>query len=917
MNLLPNSKYKTFFSFENLAVLGVYIGISLFIFRADFGNALFPKGTNVLDEFMTFYFWKQHGLQLWYPYTDWGQPYASFTGPNLLMIVVNTLSITYAIRIVEFSALVLAGMLSYISLRALRISRIASFISSLYYFLMAETPQFFEGHVPIMISFMFYPVCAVIIWKLIRMPSLKWSFSLALILYLMFSVGDFSALYMFLVFICPIAGYLLVIRVKENFYSRRELISLLYFAILFLAITISWWYPFILGARPEYTTNVTSHILDFHNVGFVSPLYTLPGLVADNSYSYFALDNFDYSISNSVYFYTIFLVIPALLIYYSIRQKNRKWFQLGVIYSIIFSLIATGNGIPVITQFNEFLYNYLPLFDFIPALERWSIFTVLINSFLLGYLIESLLNVRGTGSLKVKDAIKIKYYNKKLVSRVIILFIVSLILLQNAEMFTEPPTTFNFPTTQYSGFQYLNNLSESGYLAAFPLGAIYCRGSWSGVGQSSIFMAPYLTNRTTLVYQANNPYSLAIDNFIGYGETYGSTDNITKFLSSTNIRYISTNYYSNWSIISDSYFNPVSSYYGILNQTNLGSLIYNGTTQSVYELKNVSGELYFTSSYYLYYGGQNMLYDIMDEPFYNSHFALVNMSQITSGENNLIEYSSGIFIPYSEIQNNLQTINMANSMGIPVYVVSNLMGVNKTGNFTVVCDPFSAANKLSVNSDQNFSSFSLEFGSLSASLAQYNELRIFARAYISTNSSIEVSFSGKTDKFNGNGNDTSLVHSGTYTYRNYNSTFNIGNNRNVTFSLIGNNTINFVTAEFMNSSHTFSNVFITLNTPSSVAKAKFLLDAGSPGILVYTQIFNNLWSLNSTTNSTHLPVNIGLNGWLFTGKGNASGCIYYKGNLILGKSLIIEAIILPIVFFSPILISAFTILKKKKGKAKI
>ena len=889
-----------------LLPIAIYILISLIIIRLDFGNRQYPGGTNILDTFMTFYNYKINYITPLYTLSDWGQPFPGFTGPTLLLPLIEYFPITPLIRILEFIFLFSSGIIVYSIVKNVTRNSVSALISGLYYLLLTETSQFFEGHFAMMFTFAFYPLFLYFFYKLLNKPDIKYSLLAPFVLYLLFSIGDIGGFYMIVVATIPFALYFLYERMKTNYYSKKEVALLFYSVTIFILLTLSWSLPYFLGAKPEFTTNITTGVLPFKLTSGELPFYSFSGFIADSSYTYFYLHSLTYSPFNGLA-YSIYLFLPIILYIYAFKYSKRRELKLVIIYSIFFSIIATGPWVPGLSLFVELIYNYIPLFNYIPALFRWDYFTVLSYTYVLGWLVTDMqLSAKGSGTplyLRAKKILislafwKNKSYQlraKTLMKLGVVMVILFVLFSQNIEVFTSPPTTFNFPSSLTDGYAYIKNQSSNSYTIEFPFGNIYCRSPWSGVSQSTEFLSPYLSTEPTVMFQAGTPYSLAIDKIIGYGETNGYTNNISKILAGLNVKYAIITNLGNSSYYSDPSINPITSDIGFEHQMGFGDPVYLNSDQRVYELPNVSSPLFFTNSYYIYFGGTDILYNIFDEPFYNFKDLLINGSSLNeSNINQLTPYSSGIFITFNELLSDPFAVKIAAKYGIPVYAFISPAIFNVSTALKRVSCSWIASNNESyiVNSSQAALSESLPDNMLSTS--NYNMLNFSVRADLKGSSSLTLE-----DNYNTDSRINDINNSG-FSFTSLSTKYKSGI-INLTVLTHGLVSINYVTLELYNNSIQIKQEFVKLPYTSENGNVYLNKSVVGPGFIVYTQTFNSYWNLfsNNIKLEVHIPGNIVANSWFIRNGTFTNVDIIYSTTKVLNYSISIEVVSIPgFVFF--------------------
>ena len=116
-----------------------------------------------------------------------------------LLIFEFILPATPFIRSFEFISFVLAGMTMYFVSNKFARNELAAILSGLFYMIVVETSQYFEGHVPLMLSFAIFPFTFLEIYNIIKIPNIKNAIILASTFYILFDTGDLGAFYMIVV----------------------------------------------------------------------------------------------------------------------------------------------------------------------------------------------------------------------------------------------------------------------------------------------------------------------------------------------------------------------------------------------------------------------------------------------------------------------------------------------------------------------------------------------------------------------------------------------------------------------------------------------------------------------------------------------------------------------------------------------
>lgn len=654
-------RHRWFVLAAGLYVIPVLIASRLEIFA---GPGQFPQGTNALNEFLFFYHWKTYPLQTWYsPYTDWGIPLPGYTGPTVLYAGTLTLNPSTLVRIVELTSLWLSGVTAYILCRNLGSHALGAGLAGFYYMLQAETPQFFEGHVPFMISVAIAPVFLLSVYRFGARLSLGWGLMLAVLLYLLASIGDLGALYFLLFVSIPLLAFSILWNRSYRGIRRSQVFAVACSVGLFLALMAPWWVPFLFGVRPQYTTGITVAIPPFGNVRAEPMASAYAGISIENSFTHFALGQatytLDYPILAPVYF-----VIPVIITLYVLLKRTVGRL---VLYGagLLVMLISTGSLYPGVSAFNDFLYTHVPYFDYVPNFPNWLFLVAVVYTIFLAWLITDLAVASRTTrpSEPVSRTDEWEYVETTRASRrgvtytwsvsrtpdrwrtlrgsrrqvaltalvVVTAFVVVSVAMQDEEIFSSPPLLFSFPSGYVDGYEYIATQPETGGTLTVPFGAIYERTPWGGVSASTEVMATYYTHSNAVVFEAGTPYSLAMDDLIHQALQEGTSDNLTKFLAGSNIQFVTSTDYPSWSQSSSSLGSPKFQYEHLTQQVGLGTPVFSGGFQTVYELANPAGNLSFHPSYYVYFGNDSLVNELLNQPFYNGSEPLVNGLEVESG----------------------------------------------------------------------------------------------------------------------------------------------------------------------------------------------------------------------------------------------------------------------------------------------
>lgn len=894
----------------------IYFITSLLAFRFNFGSNGLPAGTNSLGTYADVLYTKKHLLDTWFSMTDWGQSLPGFTGPTVLYPFALLLNPTVFVRVTEFVAFLSAGLSMYlVALKVIR-SQIAAFTSGFYYLLTAQTGQFFEGHLGLLIVFAFLPVFYYFIHLSIRKPGFTSLTVLAVILYAMASLGDLGGVYFALVVAVPVAVYLFIKRFNEvGFYSRREFMFILYGSLLFTGLMFTWLLPYLQGMKPEYTTSITSTFISFRNASGISPVYSIVGFVGDNSYILFGFHRVTYSIFQGSLWYlsSVYYVIPVILAVYVII-KRRMIVSLIFAASILAVVVSSANTIPGLWYFNYFLYEYVPLFNTVPALFRWTIFTVLGYSFIIAFLVRDLAAALRPGSgiwenmnsVSGLRKIILKAGRKKIVVIAVIAILTVIPVLQNFDVFTGSPQDFTFPSSYTSAYSYLNN-STYGNVMTIPFGVVYERPPWTGVSQSSSFMSPVYSGKNVVLFEAGTPYSRNMDYFIGNGMYNGFTDNITKYLESANVRYIVTTKYQNWSYASGIVYPANRSYSTFTNQTGLGNSIYQSNLQTVYELQNAASNVSFSPTYYVYYGNSSLLYEILNQPWYlGSSTPLINGSSIVTSQTQVLEHASGIIVSPNTLRDIPETMLMkSREKGVPLMILYDYMNIKGT-RYDQYISNWSASNAVSFSCINLSTPVSFQPGLSYLYSAGYTNLSFQIRAQIGNGGNLVFTYGNNSWPVIPGGNilrfqnlqvgNTSLLKSGNPGIKGN----NISRIDTLTLTAFKGN------EQKINPSVETSYIPEMANSTSS-----FSFNSSSWGVIVLAQTYNTLWSMKGEFGSAgHVLAEIGLNGWVVNGTSGLKGHIVFEGNNLLHQAIDIEFIFVPSVLILGVAISFWF----RKGK---
>jgi hypothetical protein len=133
-------------------------------------------------------------------------------------------------------------------------------------------------------------------------------------------------------------------------------------------------------------------------------------------------------------------------------------------------------------------------------------------------------------------------------------------------------------------------------------------------------------------------------------------------------------------------------------------------------------------------------------------------------------------------------------------------------------------------------------------------------------------------------------------------------------TMTGNTSINFFVLGFSNNSNEQVPVFQSINGSNANQTISVTHEFASSGLLIFTQTYSAYWDLssNSSNEVIHLPVNIGLNGWLVNSNNSGRISIFYRGYPLVKYTIIIEVFSL-IAFATCILLTSESSKETLKG----
>ena len=397
-----------------------------------------------------------------------------------------------------------------------------------------------------------------------------------------------------------------------------------------------------------------------------------------------------------------------------------------------------------------------------------------------------------------------------------------------------------------------------------------------------------------------------MDFLVGNGLTYGLSNNITKFLEAVNVKYIVSTNYTNWGYASSSIYNPQQSYLALKNQTGLGNPINYSNLQQVYTLNNVSTSVSFSSTYYVYYGNNGLLYEIFNEPWYLGYRTpLINGNDLNSATTEIVSHAAGIIVSPSTLQRlpNGVILSAAKS-NVPFYVIENYTNVQ--GNeLKTVNEPWISSNSISFTLSKGKSNVDLKTGLDTLKVYGYNISLVYVRSM-----SLGTGFSVMT--YNGtnvNLTDGKSIHT---FFNNFVGNYSTADESIVPLCISNNTYFDTFTQIVYTPGYTNSTpIFKSLNNGNPAnSKYSIRLETKGWGIVVLDQTYNPLWQFSGST--VHIVADVGLNAWLINGSANISTQIFFIGNHYLFESELIEPIFISIV----ILIALFVERYNRKSNRK-
>ncbi len=765
-----------------LLALAGYAALAGVLLRDGLGAApgSLPQGTNALDYVMQFNFSKHFPLSTWlYPFTDWGQPVPGYTGPTPFALGAVILSPTVLVRVTEYLSIFGAGLSLFWIVRNAGGTGAAAFSAGFFYAALAETPQFFEGHVPGMISVALGPPALYLAYRFFQRPAGLTGIPLALLVYLLASVGELDILYYYLFFGGFAVAYAIYARYRSEPYHLAEWVRIGLTASLTVALVLPWLVPYAAGVRPEYTTSISRTIVEFSHTTAQPLWYSLAGFVSDNSFILAVHGQSTPALAPAV-LWPVFLLIPLSTLGFVLVRRSRGlrllWLSAGVAV-----VLSTGNIYPGLSEFNRFVYDFVPYADYTPAVFRWAVYADFVFAFTLGMLLTDLQSSglatwrsyarsaldrwrrrpaqisgraarpssagpvhpdRPTPGATTTAAPRRR---RKAAIGAVIVVVCVIVVAQNWLVVADPPGVFEFPSSYIAGFQYISSLPLLGSVLTVPFGTDYEKTPWGGVSGSSVLLAPYFTGSDGISFQAGTADSLALDTFVGNGLTYGLSNNISKFLAAANVQYIAATDYPDWSYPTSGVYAPQVSFEAFANQTGVGAPVYSRGYQSIYSLADFAGNVSWHSEYFVYFGSDSLVYEILDQPWYNGSQPLVDGGGLGfPGDEAFLTHATAI-VTAPEYLGQLNGAQLAaiEESKTPVIVLLSSLDTSYPGG-TEVLDPWNASNGQVVETSPGNQSVFLLLDALTQEILGASAYEVEARAECLPGSEFQVSLDNRT-----------------------------------------------------------------------------------------------------------------------------------------------------------------------------
>lgn len=682
----------------------VYVASAAVVFRDGIGSGAdsFPQGTNALDSFQIYWWVGHHPDETWlFPFTDWGQPLSSYTGPTVTYPAMILLSPGTVVRGLEAAAWVGSGLSMYWLVRGLEGSAIAAIVAGFYYENVVQTPQLFEGHIPIMVALAVGPAFFLCLGRFLLRPTLPWGAGAVAFLYLLVTLGDLGTLYEILFFALPLAAYLLVRGLIQRRYTLRQLGTIAGAATALVVLVLPWLYPYALGDRPQYTTTITSPLVSFSAVTGQNLGYSFLGYDQENSFIHYTYHQLFFSFDGRATLW-VYLAVPLLVLGYVVVAGN--WHRLVLYLSGVLTLLFSGGRLyPWLSPLNRWFWTTVPFFNTNPALIEWTKWTVFVYAVLLGLSLTAI-ERWATGALRRPSrpwwqslAAGLRWLRNRwappsappspsrrwrlpspspTTQRGLVVAVIGVVaastVVQTSLVDTRPPGFFQFPSGYTAGFSYIADRPVTGEILTVPFGTIYERTPWGGLSESSLYMGPYFTGADTALFEAGTAPSLAIDDMLEGALQDGTTRNLTKLLPGLNVQYVLSTDYPDWKYANAVAGNPQLGYAALANQSGLPPPSFQGGYQSVFAVADPAGNLSFWPEYVVYYGAGATLPAILDSSWYPGlGLPLVDANSLGTNAPSYLAHAAAVVIPVNLLTAEARVLNETSAAGVPVVVLGS------------------------------------------------------------------------------------------------------------------------------------------------------------------------------------------------------------------------------------------------------
>jgi len=900
-----------------LAGVLAYTGLALVLLRGDFGGGGgLPQGTNALNTYTIFVFQQHHGLSVWLaPYTDWGQPSPVYPGadPQNLLAATGLVGPTQYIRATEFAAFVASGLAMCWAVVELGGTKSAALVAGAFYLFMAEVTQFFEGHVPAMVSVALAPLLIVLTWRFFRAPTVRPGIALAVVLYVMTSLGDLGFLYKFLFFASLLALGLIVYRLARRPYSKEELVAVTVSTAILLVLLLPWLVAYVGGVRPEFTAGINYSTLPFGQTAGQAAYPAFIGATGENSFTLFALGSptyaLDYGLTAPLY-----AIIPACVALYVIvlgRWRERLLYASGLLAMVL----SIGPTYPGLGAVNGAVYTWVPLFDADPSLVHWSAYYLIAIALLFGlalseaerrWLPRSAIVVpsstatkrwaRWSGWARLSRSMARRRGVALAVTAAVVLAGLALPALENWEAVTEPPGLFEYPGNYTAAFTFVASQPAQGGVLSVPFGNIYERTPWGGVSSSSQLFEGLATGRNLAIFEAGSPESLSLDQVIGDGLAHGGSDDLVKLWNATGIQYVVGTDYPNWNYASDPVYLPSDSYRGLTEQVGLGAPVFRSSLQTVYQIPDPAGNVSIFHEYYLYDGNESLVFELLSEPWYTGAQALVSLGDVPeSAVNATIDHASAFVTDPAGLEAlpNWVWVELSTSrtplvvlIGAPAFVPDTVRLFEDPWNASdgvAFATRSAAAPAVSVP----FVSVLRAHGYLAASVTVQGDGPAGSVVRIATGGA-EVSGGSPTEVAGGLAAATAQAGGGPSVPL---GQLDMRSGTTAQVEASPSVRLDTVTFEFGSPSSSSSARDDIYAHQSDVADEEFTMNGAGWSLVQMDQAYSPLWSLvGPVATQYHLIADIGLNAWLVNSSGSPTVHLVYRGTQVLADANVAEGV---------------------------